>query len=374
MFQLMKKYVESYVCQNNQWQIEPEKTIYLDSSNGMIGGGCCLFFGKDKNFPLLVAKGASRLEGKVLFETEFDTLQNLERIGMNTERRTTPMPLKLWREEGNLITLQAALPGTLMISIPARTLFSQNRISTTIARVVDWWRHFQELAGVRKIQLTDKTYEKEILLPLLQFKQRFRMDKDEILFLTRRYFEERPLFGIELPFMVRHCDFFPGNMVYGPEGIGVFDWEFPLDHHLPFFDLFYFFSSVRFPFNGYRGESSHFDSFISVFWGNNYFNKAMRHCIQQMCAVFEIPGECVLDLFLLSLIQVANMKYETLIKGHGINEELLIQTQISEEEKRLLWQSLWIRKKDNPFAFIRDGVFENIRFIVRNGLPNLANS
>ncbi len=198
------------------------------------------------------------------------------------------------------------------------------------------------------------------------------MDRDEILFLTRRYLEKRPLLGIELPFMVRHCDFGPANIVYGPEGIGVFDWEFPLDHHLPLFDLFFFFSSLRFPFKGYRGESSYFESFISVFWGHNYLNEAMRECIKQMCAVFEIPRECVQDLFLLSLIQEANMKYQALIKGHGINEDSPIGTQMSEEKKSLLWHSLWIRKKDNPFAFIRDGVFENIRFIVRNGLPNLT--
>ena len=213
-------------------------------------------------------------------------------------------------------------------------------------------------------------YHKEILTPLKRFQQRYLLEQDEIDFLNRRYLVEKPLLGVELPFMVRHADFCTANMSLHPRGIGVFDWEFALDHHLPLFDLFFFFSSVRFPFSGCKGESSHFKSFIDVFWGNNYFNKAMQESIQQACASFEIPPETLPDLFLPSLIQVANMKYDGLMESHGLHEEPDVGNGISREEKRLRWKSFDMPEKNNPFAFIRKGVFENIRFIVRHGLPD----
>jgi hypothetical protein len=159
--------------------------------------------------------------------------------------------------------------------------------------------------------------------------------------------------------MVRHGDFCAANMVLGERGLGVFDWEFPLVHGTPLFDLFFFFSSVRFPHDRFRGESGHYESFVSVFWDESYFNDAMRATLARACEQFRVPRETVADLFVLSLIQVANMKYEGLLEAHGF----------AGGDERARWSSFTNPDKDAPFARIRGGVFENLRSVVRRGLP-----
>ena len=81
-----------------------------------------------------------------------------------------------------------------------------------------------------------------MLDPIARFRRRFLLEPDEGDFLSRRYEREKPLEGVELPLMMRHGDFCTANLVLQDSGVGVFDWEFPLRHRLPLFDLFYFFA------------------------------------------------------------------------------------------------------------------------------------
>ena len=180
------------------------------------------------------------------------------------------------------------------------------------------------------------------------------------------------LLGAQLPWTVRHGDFCTANIVLQPEGVGVFDWEFPLTHQLPLFDLFSFFASIRFPFVGLRGESSHFDSFLDVFWGSSHLNRIFRESLHRVCAELEIPNELVGDLLVLSLIQIANLKYERLLEMNGIEEQPRTGREVTDADKRLRWESLGGPAADVPFACIRDGVFENLRAIAERGLPDLS--
>ena len=106
-----------------------------------------------------------------------------------------------------------------------------------------------------------------MLLSRLKILQRYRTNAEEVHFLIQNYIEKQPLIGMPLPYMVKHADFCTANMTLQKDGIGVFDWEFKLQHELPLFDFFFFFSSTRFPFTGPKSESSHYESFKQVFWG-----------------------------------------------------------------------------------------------------------
>ena len=68
------------------------------------------------------------------------------------------------------------------------------------------------------------------------------------------------------------------------------------------------------------------------------------------------------DLFVLSLLQIANLKFEALLEIHGESAE-------ERPRPRAPWLSAGGTTKDVPFACIRDGVLQNLRVVVRRGLP-----
>jgi hypothetical protein len=347
--------------------VDPARVVALDDSQGPRRGCLLLLFDAASDAPVLIAKGgplaAARMRGgKSIYEIEFENLQALQRMGMNDSAPGTPEPLGLWRDDELLVTLQAGLPGRLLKNVPGPELFRPDALAPTLDAVLDWWERLQRLCGVQRAEVTEGFYETRILRAVDGFRRRFALEPDEIEFLERRFLDERRLAGLELPLMAQHGDFCPANMVQQGNRIAVFDWEFPLRHRLPLFDLFHFFGSLRFPFGGPRGESTHFASFVEVFWGEGYFQRALRERLRAICAAHAVPETAVEDLFLLALIRIANLKYEALVEIFGAPRAADAPT---------AWEAAGGTDKDVPFACIRDGVFENLRHVVRAGLPPL---
>jgi len=370
MLDRVRQCVDSYIRESGRADVDPRSAVYLDSSRGRVDGCCCLFFGADAGAALLVGKAARTDRGREIFDAEFTNLRRLDASGLNHERRSTPEPLGRWETGDVLVTLQSALPGSLMKNVPGRELFSPERAGESIAAVERWWLAFQRCFPSSRTVLSDEAYEQHVTRSIERFRATFVLGADESDFLSSRFGDERALAGAELPFMVRHSDFWTANMVLGPEGIGVFDWEAPLRHELPLFDLFLFFSSLRFPFTGTRGESSHFDSFVEVFWGESYCTREMCACLARVCDGLAVDREWLADLFALSIIETALMKHEALVESYGPRRgEAESLEPADDESKRRHWRELGERELDVPFARIEDGVSENVRYLARHGPP-----
>ena len=377
MLQHVKRHVESCARQRGLGAIDIRRSVYLDDSTRSTQGCILLIFSETSRTPVLVAKVAPTdlawtRAGKALYRIEFENLLELERKQLNVGGRSTPEPAGMWTEDGILVTLQSALPGQLLKNVAGRPLFSSTNAAGTIDRVLQWWLRFQRAFGLERQVINEEIYRDELLSQLSRFKQRFVTTAAELRFLDDTFLEKRRLLGAELPNTVRHGDFCTANIVLQGLEIGVFDWEFPLRHQLPLYDLFHFFASLRFPFTGLGGESSHFESFLEVYWGRSHLNRIFRETLHRVCREFEIPQELVGDLLLVSLIQIANLKYERLLEMHGIGTEADASYEPRDAEKRARWQSLGESAPDVPFACIHDGVCKNIRYIAEAGLPDLS--
>lgn len=364
MFATVKACVDGFARKHPQPGLRTERVVGLDATHGLIDGYCYLFFGEDGS-PIWVAKAARTEAGRAVFDTEYENLERLEASGMNAERPTVPAPLGRWHDGRTSVTLQTALAGPLMKNVPGSSLFSPAAAGASLERVFDWWLHFQRCLGTRRLRLAGESYAAAVLEPIARFRRRYLLEAEETTFLDRRFEGERALCGIELPLMARHGDFCTANVVLQEGGLGVFDWEFPLEHRLPLFDLFYFFSSLRFPYTGRRGESAHLQSFAAVYWQDSYLRTAVTNLLRRACEPFDPPRAVLGDLFVLSLVHVANMKYEGLLEAHGLPEG----DDASDAGKRACWERFDRRDTDEPFASIRDGVFENLRIVVRRGPP-----
>lgn len=372
MYQHIKELVKQFCRDHNEYRVNVEKSLYLNRVYTLNDGCTCMFFEDGKTEPVLVAKGAYSEKRRIEYRVEFGVLTELQCMGINKNSPMTPTPLAIWENEDRVVTIESALPGISVKNLPRKVLFSPQRLSMTIDLVIDWWQNFHSIVGIENVRITDSIYQRDIIEHVDRYCQRFMTSDLEIDFLQRRFLEEKRLFGLELPYMVRHADFCTGNMVVHSQGIGVFDWEYPLHHLLPLFDLFTFFSSLRYPYRGHRGGSGHFKSFLSVFWGKNDMNAKMRNCIHSQCKRFIIPSEAVADLFLMALIQMANVKFYSLLSRNQIKEHDIPVKYCDAEKKRLHWDAFKYPDKDQPFARIQDGASENIRYIANNGLPDFA--
>jgi|GEM_PF-2637775 hypothetical protein len=373
MNRLVRQCVTDYLKRMGRTDVDTDHMVYLDASNGLVDGCSCLFLRKEDGVPRLVAKAARTAAGKAIYQTEFNTLTKLHQTGLNAKIQRTPEPLGIWNSKGVLVTLQSALSGSLMKNIPGKILFSRQRFSHSIDLILIWWLHLHKTFGIRRIVVDSSAYEEKVLGPIKRFRCRFLLNPDEHRFLNDRYEKRRLLSGMELPLMIRHGDFWPANIVLGKDGIGVFDWEFPLEFQLPLFDLFFFFSSIRFPFTGVQRESTHFKSFVNIFWGENYCNHSMRKVLQKMSRILNISPKALPDLFLLLLVEIANMKYDGLLQSAGISDRLKQGDTLSDKEMRLRWQAFQQPDMDVPFACIEKGVSLNIRFVVEHGFPDFRN-
>jgi Ser/Thr protein kinase RdoA (MazF antagonist) len=362
VFGTVQRAVDAYLAGGAYRGARTDRAVSVDATNRLIDGCCYLFFGEDPHYPVLVAKGARTCSGKAVFESEYASLQTLESRGLNG----VPAPLGLWRDGETLVTLQSALAGPLMKNVPGTQLFSPGAIDRTLEKVLDWWLAFQQAFDARPAKLTGDLYASTVLDPVERFRRRFLLDAGEVAFLARRYANDKALDGLELPFRPRHGDFCAANIVVQPERIGVFDWEFPLRPELPLFDLFYFIASLRFPYRGRAGESSHLESFAAVYWEDSYFATACRGLLARAAARLAVPREALADLFALSVIQVANMKYDGLLESHGMRGD-----PATEEEKRERWSVFDAPDTDEPMASIENGVCQNLRLVARRGLPSL---
>lgn len=331
--------------------------VVLDSTHAFTDGHTILVFSNGSPFPRAIAKLARTETGRAIFEFEFHTLEALHAAGMNTDRQRTPRPLgKFWNAD-YLLTLQSAFEGPPMKNVRGSDLFSPARVRGTFDQLSGWWDHFLSCFPPRVVTISRDRYHAGILSKHETFQEHFDVTPEIERLLKRHMVEGRRLEGVELPMTCRHGDFVAANIIQQDDGPGVFDWEFGLEADFPLFDQFMFFSSLRFPFSGSRSESDHFSSFTSVFWEESYLHREMCEQIRSFCRRYGIGDDVVGELFLLSLVEMANMKYASFAESGGCSET---------ETMRRRFRSF---SHNVPFSCIDAGISRSLQFVAEHGLP-----
>jgi hypothetical protein len=370
MLEQIRRCVESTLAGAERDSIDLGRFLCLDLSRGRIDGCCCLFFDRRGAGPVVVAKATRSPARKAVYALELDNLRALEAAGLNATGRTTPRPLGSREEDGVLVTLQSALPGRLMRNLPARELFAAARLGQTSERVCSWLGRLQQAYGVRRQTVDVGIYETTVLALVRRIERRYRVGPEERMWLDRRFDSERRLLGLELPWTVAHGDFCTANLVVQERGIGAFDWEHALVHSLPLYDLFFFFSSTRFPFRGWRGESSYAASFAEVYWGASHVSAELGRRVARACEETPIPRDAVGDLLVLALLVRADRKYDAFVAAAGLDDRPP-PADDDEAGKRKVWEALREMERDAPLFWCREGVLESLRHIARHDLPRL---
>lgn len=345
-----------------------DRVVSLDATRGAVDGSCFLLLGADGT-PRFVAKAAQTPAGAAIFRREHETLCRLEAGGLNARGAGAPRPLGIREEAGLLVTVQSALHGRLLKNEPGTALFAGRHLQATLEALEAWYERFLRCLEADSRALDDAVYERDVAGEVHRFLARFRAPDADRRLLCERFLEARPLLERPLPLVARHGDFCTANMVLQPHGLGVFDWEFDLTPRTPLFDIFFFLSSTRFPYGGFRGESRHFDSFVEVWWGDSALSLSAKRFVRRIGERCDVGAEALGDLFLLSLVQVANMKFEALVEAAGRLHQPIARGAEDDAGRAAHWASLPRADKDVPFACIREGRLHNLAAVVERGLP-----
>ncbi|MEM7397258.1 MAG: hypothetical protein AAF492_33480, partial [Verrucomicrobiota bacterium] len=120
-----------------------------------------------------------------------------------------------------------------------------------------------------------------------------------------------------------------------------------------------------------KSESSHFESFKTVFWEENTMNRLLRNTLNEMVTRYTIPREAVPHLFLLALVLTAHLKYDSLMQSRGLTGDRDPNEHVSDEERLAAWKALGDPDKDVPFACLHNRACLNVRHVATRGFPEL---
>jgi len=360
MIRRVKGLVASYAAAHPDLGVDPERALYLDSSNRFRSGSVLLYFAGAE--PALVAKVAHTPFAAGVIANEYEVLGELERRGLNRDRPRVPRRLGIWKAGGGCVTMQMALPGAPMKNLPVRSILSVRRAPATIGAVTSWWQHFVALTGSERRTVDSELYRVEVLDELRALHARFALSPAEE-DLLGGLFEQRPaLLGEELPLVAEHGDFCTANVMTGPGGVAVFDWELPLQPRLPLFDLFVFLSSLRVG-AGPRREVDHFSSFCSIFWGQHQLARHVRRRLRGIAGELGIAAELLGDLLVLAVVRAANLKADVVAGSYDGGQKG------AEYVHRDLMYAV---DKNAPLARLQRGTCHHLRAIAARGVPDFS--
>ena len=97
---------------------------------------------------------------------------------------------------------------------------------------------------------------------------------------------------------VQHGDWTPGNILLdeGTNRWGILDWEWMATGYPLLFDLFSFFTAVRFVDTDARIRKEgdrHYESFIDTYFSRNWFSEKMMEMIESYCRHVQLGGESI---------------------------------------------------------------------------------
>lgn len=277
-----------------------------------------LIFVDDGQYPALVAKLGEGQREMNLYEVEYRNLITLQKANAKPFRELVPKPLLCNWMRGHPLLIESALPGVRLKKFNPSSLYSERRAERLLKLLVDWLIYFHRSTRIERMPLDHHLIDTLVVEPIEAFRSHYVVSPQE-----REYFEMvvesfRKLAGVPVPLVYTHGDFWAGNILVCPHGLGVIDWEDPLVLNFPLFDVFLLLVSCEFKVDECKMEND-FDLFRAVYFQENYFSRAARRCIDHYVAQLGLDRAFVQPLFALAWVYFANKKYDYLHSCLGLD-------------------------------------------------------
>lgn len=277
-----------------------------------------LIFIDNDRFPALVAKLGESQREMNCYETEYRNLLLLQQSESRPFRDLVPKPLICDWVKGHPLLIESALPGVRLKKFNPASLYSERRAERLLKLLIDWLIYFHRSTRIERVPLSEELIDTLVAEPIKAFCAHYIVSPRE-----EEYFEMvlasfRELLGKPVPLVYTHGDFWAGNILVCPHGLGVIDWEDPLVLNFPLFDVFLLLVSCEFKVPDLKMEND-FELFRAVYFQENYFSQAARRCIDHYVRQLGLDRAFVRPLFALAWVYFANKKYEYLRYCLGVD-------------------------------------------------------
>jgi hypothetical protein len=261
-----------------------------------------LVFNHREKQPALILRIAQTEEQRTFLNNEYKTLSGL--AGQTTLSSAIPLPLSLFEFQKKLVAVERSLAGVSLFALLLRRKHTRP----------SWVQHDFRLACDFLCEL-----ERATLVGSVSFHDAANVDS-KLAQLDNSYgsinwpkgYKERILEiansyqSLRLRQCARHGDFWFGNLLISPQGLGVIDWEGYAHPDLVFHDIFFFMTTYAlfYPWRGWN-ECPTEMAFRLGFIESNWLSEMIKDTLVLFFQRLNIPPRAIYLLLNLFLIEMS---------------------------------------------------------------------
>ncbi len=297
----------------NNWKEELEKTgigLEFPISTTVVNGGkgkdrkvIFLIFSRGASNPALSIKLARTEDYNKRLINEYHALKAIGEFASG-ENFGIPLPVGLFHYEGLSALIERIVPGEAYSRLlRTRKRTSKTIVKTDLIQIFEWLNNFQCTMPFSSIKV-NLTEEIKFRLKRISGNQSVQIPSS---FIDGLYKMSENYADIKIPLVACHGDFFPGNVFFSGNDIGVIDWEdfrqkdwFVND----FFQFIVIFGQI-FPWNPWRMRPNIYLGFEKTFLSRNWLSNFLLSYTQKFFSMWDLPFDFTHLFFTLFLIDKA---------------------------------------------------------------------
>jgi len=261
-----------------------------------------LVFNHREKQPVLILRIAQNVEQRAFLNNEYKTLSGL--AGHTALSSAIPLPLGLFEFQKKLVAVESILAGVSLFALLPRKKHIRPK----------WVQRDFRLACDFLYELERATLEGSLPFPgsaavgskLEQLDSSYgpinwpKGYKERILGIANEYQ------SLTLRRCGRHGDFWAGNLLISPQGLGVVDWEGYAHPDLIFHDIFFFMTTYAlfYPWQGWNECPTEL-AFELGFLEKNWLSEIIKDTLILFFQRWEIPPRAIYLLLTLFLIEMS---------------------------------------------------------------------
>lgn len=208
--------------------------------NSPRGQTVAFLFDQREPLPRAVAKIAAATGQGAVLKRECESLRAFATRVNGNFHGALPRTASAFDAGDWTVLLESWLPGPTMYVELRNHWKPLRRAPEHFRAALDLLLEFQQSTVLNPANLDDGTLAEFVFRPLEELQASYSLSLGERLLVANTLKRARQLQGAPLQLAARHGDFWAGNLLLGPDRIGLVDWEHFAWRALPFDDLFFF--------------------------------------------------------------------------------------------------------------------------------------
>lgn len=283
-------------------QPNPKKLFFLIDNGKNSHSNIWIF---TKNRPTFFAKRGYGKEQADILRQESNNIKYAREIVKNGLQKNMPLPLGCVEIGEDVTLIMNFIAGQKMSEmISPNMILQRNTLKTNIDTCIQWLCDFQQHTQIRKLEFNHDYLQEEFLSGIDNYINKTGSKTLIQTFLNNYKNNLKGFFGIMIPIVCGHGDFFPCNIhIFKNGNIVVLDWADLEKECLPFWDLFMFSCSFRL-LERYQDKKEHIlRSFKFAFFEKNWFSKIVKETFSKYSQLMGINLEMLKSFFPLFLLR-----------------------------------------------------------------------